>query len=195
LRSTWVAVRTVGAVLGGRCSTGQDVLDDSGIVRTDIRSSFGAATTTAQGIPLTISLTVKDLATSTALVGAAVYLWHCDRDGNYSMYSQAAANENHLRGVQVADDRGTATFTSIFPACYSGRWPHIHFEVHENVADATTSGPIAKTSQIALPRRCGRGLRDERLRADRPQPVAGLAADGQRRPRRRRHAPARDDVG
>ena len=135
----------------GDGSNGQNVLDDSGIVRRDIRSSFGSSTTTAEGVPLTIKLTVKDLATSSALVGAAVYAWHCDRDGNYSMYSAGAEDENYLRGVQATDDSGTATFTSIFPACYPGRWPHIHFEVYEKVADATSSGPIVKTSQIALP--------------------------------------------
>jgi len=135
----------------GDGSNGQNVLDDSGIVRRDIRSSFGSSTTTAQGVPLTIKLTVKDLATSSALVGAAVYVWHCDRDGNYSMYSQAAADENYLRGVQATDESGTATFTSIFPACYAGRWPHVHFEVYSKVNDATSSGPIVKTSQIALP--------------------------------------------
>ncbi|WP_323101754.1 intradiol ring-cleavage dioxygenase [Intrasporangium sp. YIM S08009] len=135
----------------GDGSNGQDVLDDSGIVRRDIRSSFGSSTTTADGVPLTINLTVKDAATSSARVGAAVYVWHCDRDGNYSMYSQGAADENYLRGVQVTDASGTATFTSIFPACYSGRWPHVHFEVYASVDDATSSGPIVKTSQIALP--------------------------------------------
>ena len=135
----------------GDGSNGANVLDDSGIVRSDIRSSFGTSTTTAAGVPLTIRLTVKDLATSSALVGAAVYLWHCDRDGRYSLYSQGAEGENYLRGVQPTDDSGTATFTSIFPACYPGRWPHVHFEVYEKVADATSSGPIVKTSQIALP--------------------------------------------
>ena len=135
----------------GDGSNGQNVLDDSGIVRQDIRSSFGSSTTTAEGVLLTIKLTVKDLATSSALVGAAVYAWHCDRDGNYSMYSPDAVDENYLRGVQATDESGTATFTSIFPACYPGRWPHIHFEVYEKLADATSSGPIVKTSQIALP--------------------------------------------
>jgi hypothetical protein len=81
-----------------------------------------------------------------------LYLWHCDRDGNYSLYSQAAANENYLRGAQEADATGTVTFQSLFPACYSGRWPHIHFEVYDNLSDATSSGPIVKTSQIALPK-------------------------------------------
>lgn len=133
-------------------SNGVNVLDDSGIVRADIRSSFGSSTTTAAGVPLTIKLTVRDTSTGAAKTGAAVYLWHCDRDGQYSLYSRAVTSENYLRGVQETDATGTVTFTSIFPACYSGRWPHIHFEVYSKVSDATSSGPIVKTSQIALPR-------------------------------------------
>lgn len=135
----------------GDGSNGVNVLDDSGIVRSDIRSSFGSSTTTAEGIPLEIVLTVRDATTGAAMVGAGVYLWHCDRDGNYSLYSQAITNENYLRGVQETDDTGTVRFTSIYPACYSGRWPHIHFEVYEDVATAVATGPIVKTSQIALP--------------------------------------------
>ena len=81
-----------------------------------------------------------------------MYLWHCDRDGNYSLYSEAAAGENYLRGAQEVDAAGTAMFTSIFPACYAGRWPHVHFEVYASLSDATSSGPIVKTSQIALPK-------------------------------------------
>jgi protocatechuate 3,4-dioxygenase beta subunit len=128
------------------------VLDDSGIVGSDIRSSFGSSTTTAEGVPLTITLTVRDAATGGAANEAGVYLWHCDRDGNYSLYREAAADENYLRGAQEADASGTVTFRSVFPACYSGRWPHIHFEVYGSLSDATSSGPIVKTSQIALPK-------------------------------------------
>jgi protocatechuate 3,4-dioxygenase beta subunit len=135
----------------GDGSNGVNVLDDSGIVRSDIRSSFGASTTAAQGVPLTIALTVRDAATGAALVGKGVYLWHCDQAGRYSLYSSGAENENYLRGVQQTDASGTVTFTSIYPACYSGRWPHIHFEVYDDVATAVASGPIVKTSQIALP--------------------------------------------
>ncbi|HEX7834887.1 MAG TPA: intradiol ring-cleavage dioxygenase [Pseudolysinimonas sp.] len=136
----------------GDGSNGVNVLDDSGIVRSDIRSSFGSSTTTAEGVPLTIQLTVRDAATGDALSGAAVYLWHCNREGQYSLYSNGVENENYLRGVQELDSSGTATFTSIFPAAYSGRWPHIHFEVYSDVANAVASGPIVKTSQIALPK-------------------------------------------
>jgi protocatechuate 3,4-dioxygenase beta subunit len=136
----------------GDGSNGVNVLDDSGIVRTDIRSSFGSSTTTAEGVPLTVRLTVRDAAGGDAVSGAAVYLWHCNRDGQYSLYSQGVENENYLRGVQQVDSSGTVEFTTIFPACYSGRWPHIHFEVYGSVDDATSSGPIVKTSQIALPK-------------------------------------------
>ncbi|UWF77647.1 MULTISPECIES: dioxygenase family protein [Microbacterium] len=132
-------------------SNGVNVLDDSGIVRSDIRSSFGSSATTAEGVPLDIVLTVRDATTGAAMAGAGVYLWHCDRDGNYSLYSDAAKNENYLRGVQETDDTGTVRFRSIYPACYSGRWPHIHFEVYQDVATAVATGPIVKTSQIALP--------------------------------------------
>ncbi|GAA2729961.1 intradiol ring-cleavage dioxygenase [Pedococcus aerophilus] len=136
----------------GDGSNGPNVLDDLGIVRSDITSSFGTSTTTAEGIPLTINLTVTDAGNGyAAMEGAAVYLWHCNRDGQYSMYSQGVEDENYLRGVQATNASGTATYTSIFPAAYDGRWPHIHFEVYSSVDDATSSGQIVKTSQIALP--------------------------------------------
>jgi protocatechuate 3,4-dioxygenase beta subunit len=135
----------------GDGSNGVNVLDDSGIVRSDIRSSFGSSTTTAAGVPLTIRLTVRDAATGSAMSGAAVYLWHCTADGSYSLYSPGVEHESFLRGVQETDSSGTVEFTSVFPGCYSGRWPHIHFEVYGGVDDAVSSGPIVKTSQIALP--------------------------------------------
>jgi protocatechuate 3,4-dioxygenase beta subunit len=136
----------------GDGSNGPNVLDDSGVVRGDIRSSFGSSTTTAEGVPLDIRLTVRDAASGDVLTGAGVYLWHCDRDGRYSLYSEGVTGENYLRGAQQVNAAGTASFTSIFPACYSGRWPHIHFEVYASLSDATSSGPIVKTSQIALPK-------------------------------------------
>jgi protocatechuate 3,4-dioxygenase beta subunit len=136
----------------GDGSNGPDVLTQSGVVREDIRSSFGTSTTTAGGVPLTIKLAVVDLANDCKpLAGAAVYVWHCDREGRYSMYSDGVTNENYLRGVQAVDGDGIATFASIFPACYSGRWPHVHFEVYPSLATATDPANRIATSQIALP--------------------------------------------
>ena len=68
------------------------------------------------------------------------------------MYSSEIEDENYLRGIAATDSDGTAWFRTIFPACYPGRWPHIHFEVYSSVAKAVASGPIVKTSQLALPK-------------------------------------------
>lgn len=123
----------------------------SGIVRSDIRSSFISSTTVATGVKLVLTLRVVDVnATCAALAGYAVYIWHCDRLGNYSLYGSAAA-ESYLRGVQVTDANGEVTFTTIFPAAYSGRYPHIHFEVFSSLANATGGRFAVLTSQLALP--------------------------------------------
>ena len=136
----------------GDGSNGPNVLDDSGIVRHDIRRSFGSSRTLARGVPLRVNLTVTDASDDyKPLSGVAVYLWHCDRRGRYSMYSSGLTDENYLRGIAKTDSDGLAWFKTIFPACYSGRWPHIHFEVYSSVAKAVSNGPIVKTSQIALP--------------------------------------------
>lgn len=138
----------------GDGSNGVNVLKESGVVRKDITSSFGSASGKAEGVPLTVTLTVVDAASGcgTPKEGAAVYLWHCDRDGNYSLYSEGVTEENYLRGVQETDAKGQVTFTSIFPACYTGRWPHIHFEVYGSLEDATNATSITATSQLALPK-------------------------------------------
>jgi protocatechuate 3,4-dioxygenase beta subunit len=136
----------------GDGSNGPDVLNQSGVVRSDIRASFGGLSGTAEGVPLTIKLTVQDASNGcAALAGAAVYLWHCNRDGQYSLYSEGVTDQNYLRGVQKTGSDGVATFASIFPACYSGRWPHIHFEVYPSLAAATDDANKVATSQIALP--------------------------------------------
>jgi protocatechuate 3,4-dioxygenase beta subunit len=136
----------------GDGSNGPNVLTESGIVRSDIRSSFGSSSGTADGVPLTVTLSLLDQANGcAALSGAAVYLWHCDREGRYSLYSDGVTDQNYLRGVQEADADGQVTFTTIFPACYSGRWPHIHFEVYPSLAEATSAGNVMATSQLALP--------------------------------------------
>lgn len=135
----------------GDGSNGPNVLEASGVVRQDITSSFGSASAKAVGVPLTFTLTVLDNANGcTPLAGAAVYAWHCDRDGKYSMYDSSLRNENYLRGVQEADANGQVTFTSIFPGAYAGRWPHIHFEVFESMNNATAAGQVLAVSQIAL---------------------------------------------
>ena len=78
-------------------------------------------------------------------------MWHCDREGRYSLYSDGITDQNYLRGVQIADADRKVSFTSIFPACYSGRWPHIHFEVYPDQAGIIDATKAIGTSQVALP--------------------------------------------
>ncbi|HEY3177783.1 MAG TPA: intradiol ring-cleavage dioxygenase [Casimicrobiaceae bacterium] len=137
----------------GDGTNGPNVLTQSGIVRSDIRSSFGASgSTMAAGTPLTVTLQLVNANNSCApLAGYAIYLWHCNASGLYSMYSAGVTGENFLRGVQVTDSNGKVTFTTIFPGCYSGRWPHIHFEIYASAQQAIAGTNAVKTSQLALP--------------------------------------------
>jgi protocatechuate 3,4-dioxygenase beta subunit len=134
----------------GDGSNGPDVLDDAGIVRRDITAGYGSSSGVADGVPLTIELAIVDADGGDPRPGAAVYVWHCDRAGGYSQYGDLQG-ENYLRGVQAAGDDGVVRFTSIFPAAYSGRWPHIHLEVYDDVDAATGGGSPVATSQVALP--------------------------------------------
>ncbi|HEX8029657.1 MAG TPA: intradiol ring-cleavage dioxygenase [Vicinamibacterales bacterium] len=136
----------------GDGSNGPTVLTASGVVRRDITTSFAGLSGTAQGVPLTIDLTIVSASTCAPLAGRAIYIWHCDREGRYSLYTAGATNQNYLRGIQETDANGRVSFTSIYPACYAGRWPHIHFEVYPSLASATDQRNKVATSQIALPK-------------------------------------------
>ena len=137
----------------GDGSNGVNVLSESGIVRSDLTSSFGSGSAVAEGVPVTVKLTVYDLNGTdvTPLAGAAVYLWHCDREGRYSMYSDGVTDENYLRGVQESAADGAVEFTTVFPGCYAGRWPHMHFEVYQSLDAATSYTNKLRTSQLAIP--------------------------------------------
>jgi len=129
-----------------------NILTSSGIVRSDIRNSFGSSTTTAPGLPVTLTITlVNSNMSCEPLQAYAIYMWHCDSGGNYSIYSSGLSNENYLRGVQVTDANGQATFTTVFPGCYSGRYPHMHFEIYPGLASATSYKNSVLISQMAMP--------------------------------------------
>lgn len=136
----------------GDGSNGPNVLAESGVVRSDITRSVGDASGVAEGIPTTVDLTLLDVAGGGGpLAGAAVYLWHCDREGRYSLYDESIAGENYLRGVQESDADGKLSFQTIFPAAYQGRWPHMHFEVYESLDAATAGQGKLRTTQLAIP--------------------------------------------
>ena len=136
---------------GSNTREGQVVnaLTEQGVIRQDLRPSFGTLTPVADGVQLDLELTLIDTNGCTPLPGHAIYIWHCDTTGLYSLYDTPEAN--YLRGVGVSDAEGKVKFTTIFPGCYDGRWPHIHFQVFETVEKAVSGETSLLTAQIALP--------------------------------------------
>jgi protocatechuate 3,4-dioxygenase beta subunit len=107
---------------------------DEKIDRSDVRSDTNnkASPNPRPGLPLTLTMTVYAYSggTCTPLVGAQVDIWHCDASGIYSdTTAQGTSGQNFLRGYQVTDANGAATFTTIYPGWYSGRTVHIHTKV------------------------------------------------------------------
>ena len=178
----------------GDSTNGPDVLDDSGIVRHDIRRSFGESTTLATGVPLRVNLTVTDAANDYApLSGLAVYLWHCDRSGRYSMYTSGVEDENYLRGIAKTDSEGTAWFKTIFPGRLFGA-----LATHPlRGLCVGRQGGLQRADRQDLADRVARsglqeGLRDQRIRGQSQQPRADITLERHGLRRRQSHPPTRD---
>ena len=125
-----------------------NILTEAGVIREDIRTSIGGLTPVAEGVPLTLEITLVDVRNACApLGGMAVYAWQSE--GVYSIYG--ATDRNYLRGVGISDANGVVRFTTVFPACYPGRWPHVHFEVFTGAEMAVSGKAALLTSQFALP--------------------------------------------
>ncbi|MBS1663332.1 MAG: intradiol ring-cleavage dioxygenase [Bacteroidetes bacterium] len=122
-----------------------DLSKNSAIFRTDITEG-------KTGVPLTLTLTIVNSNNNCAVIsGARVDIWHCDKDGYYSEYSntgylgtQDNTGKTFLRGIQLSDANGQVTFKTIYPGWYSGRACHMHIEVFVNSV-------LKLTSQIAFP--------------------------------------------
>jgi len=122
------------------------ILSNTAMVRSDITEG-------KTGVPLTLTLTLENLNDGCApIANAAVYIWHCDKDGGYSGYSSTAngnhAGETFLRGIQVSDSAGQVRFTTIYPGWYTGRITHIHAQVYLNDQLTVTA---TLTTQFAFP--------------------------------------------
>lgn len=124
----------------------------AGVRRSDIRPNFAGVAGVAGGVPMLLTLQLADTgAACAALSSLVVYLWQCDREGRYSLYSSGVQQQNYLRGVQTAGADGSVRFTTVVPGCYDGRMPHLHFEVYRSMDAAGVPAQRIKTSQIALP--------------------------------------------
>ncbi|MFT4173163.1 MAG: intradiol ring-cleavage dioxygenase [Rhodocyclaceae bacterium] len=151
------------------------ILSNSAITRRDITEG-------KTGVPLTLTLKLVSTAQNCApIVGAAVYIWHCDKDGVYSGYTSqtggvSTVGQMFLRGVQVTDASGAVSFTTLYPGWYAGRITHIHFQVYLNDNLRVTA---TATSQLAFPQDITRAVYASSLYAARGQntSVTSFAAD------------------
>jgi len=106
---------------------------ETGLNRSDIRSD-PATGNASPGVPLQVTFRVARVAAGACapLPSAHVELWQCDAAGVYSGVRDGdskAAAQKFLRGYQVTDASGAATFTTIYPGWYPGRTVHLHFTV------------------------------------------------------------------
>lgn len=145
---------------------------DEGLNRSDIRveESDGSI---KEGVPLQLTFNVSQIAggACTSLAGAQVDVWHCDALGVYSdvndrSFPSSTVGETFLRGYQLTDDSGTASFTTIYPGWYAGRAVHIHFKIRTT---STTGDPYEFTSQLFLDDTLTDGVHAEQPYASRGQ--------------------------
>lgn len=103
---------------------------------------------TKTGTPLNVKIKIIGQDNCQPMQNARVNIWHCDKDGLYSGYSQTnnqgQAGLTYCRGYQFTDANGVVEFTTIFPGWYSGRICHIHFQVY-------VSSSYSAVSQLTFP--------------------------------------------
>jgi protocatechuate 3,4-dioxygenase beta subunit len=125
---------------------------DGAAVRRDV-------TEDRKGFPLALAFTVVDSTSCAPLAGAAVDIWHCDANGEYSgwngntlaeTFHNGRNDKTYLRGIQITGDDGVARFTTIYPGWYEGRAIHIHLKVHVDghVGTADDGGHVAHVGQV-----------------------------------------------
>lgn len=117
----------------------------STLVLQDIRSD-------RTGVEMVVKITVQNKNNGcSALQGAIVDIWHCDKDGYYSEYGGTGMQSvdmttvHFLRGRQTTDSNGEVSYKTIFPGWYSGRAPHIHVHIYDS------TGKSLLITQIAFP--------------------------------------------
>lgn len=103
---------------------------------------------TKTGVQLNVKIKIIGVNNCLPMANVRINIWHCDKDGLYSGYSQSGnqgqAGLTYLRGYQITDANGEVNFITIFPGWYTGRICHIHFQAY-------VSPMYAAISQLTFP--------------------------------------------
>jgi protocatechuate 3,4-dioxygenase beta subunit len=145
---------------------------DPSLVRADITEG-------RPGAAMKLTLKIVEMGSCRPIANVRVDVWHADAGGVYSGYARQGDNrdistkgQTYLRGTQITDGGGLATFDTIYPGWYPGRTPHIHVKAF---LDRTT----LLTGQIYFPDDLtARLYRDHDPYALRPNPDTTNATDG-----------------
>ncbi|ACE86099.1 intradiol ring-cleavage dioxygenase [Cellvibrio japonicus] len=129
------------------------LLDNSLILRENIAED-------KTGVPLQVKLKLVNVNNSCTPVSAYVYIWHCDKDGNYSGYT-TEVGKTYCRGIQYTDTDGVASFTTVYPGWYAGRITHIHFQIF--LTNYGSNAQSSKISQMAFPQDITRAVYNSTL--------------------------------
>ena len=107
------------------------------------------------GVQLNLKIKIIGQDNCLPMANVRVNVWHCDKDGLYSGYSQnnnpGQAGLTYLRGYQMTDANGEVNFITILPGWYTGRICHIHFQAYVSpvyAAISQLSFPIATKNAI-----------------------------------------------
>ncbi|KAH8674127.1 Intradiol ring-cleavage dioxygenase [Xylariales sp. PMI_506] len=117
----------------------------------------------SDGIDLFLEVQYIDVNTCEPIPAVAVDIWNCNATGIYSgiytsgNYAADGVNSTYLRGIQLTDHDGVASFETIFPGHYDGRAVHTHLLSHTNATvepNGTISvwnAPVAHIGQLFWP--------------------------------------------
>jgi len=117
------------------------------LIRSDLRSDTKSGKVSA-GVPLSLTFRVLKVGVGVCapLSGITIDVWQADAQGLYSdIGGEHTLGQNYLRGAQVTDAKGTATFSTIYPGWYTSRAVHLHFKARQIVGGQVQS---SFTSQL-----------------------------------------------
>jgi protocatechuate 3,4-dioxygenase beta subunit len=127
-----------------------NVWSRSGLLRRDIRTNINNEGLGASGLLLDLNIRViRAGRLQQPVPGAAVYVWHSDANGEYSVYGRNDAT--YLRGIGTTGADGRVQFKSIYPGTYHGREPHVHFEIYRSLNETQALSQCLLRSRVLFP--------------------------------------------